>query len=172
MKTQEFTLKRIIENLDNIPSQISKLRGDDVPKLTKEEKKKLLTLVNGYNKYGEALRKESEIVAAANDLAEIAKLAETYAVNESGDWFQSEIIKRDFKQFKNSADSFQKFAKECQQKMQQMNALYEDMGHVLQRYYEIADPVNESKKIDKILTGGVGACCERCGEEECRCCPS
>lgn len=167
MKTQELTLKRIVENLDKMPSKLSQLRGEDTPKLTSEQKKKLLQMVSNYNQYGEALRKEQDIVDAANKISELSELAETYAVNESGDWFQSEIVKRDFKQFKNSAVAFKKYAKECQQKMQQLNALYEDMGHVLQRYYEIADPMNETKAVDKLIVGD--NCCEMCGEKNCRC---
>lgn len=132
-------LKKIVENIGKMPST---LKGfNDNPKLSKEEKQKLLNMVSGYNQLGEKLRMENSLIETASSLAEISKLAETYACSESQDWFATEVVKNDFKRAKGISETFQKLAKECHSKVQQLNALYEDMGHILQRYYEIADPV-------------------------------
>lgn len=143
-KVQKFSLKRIVENLDKIPNSG---KFDEAPKLTKEQKRKLMEMVGKLNEYGKTLRCEDSIVDTAKALAEIAELAETYACNEAGDWFQTETIKRDFKDLKGRTQEFQKLARETYSGIQRLNAIFEDAGHILSRYYEIRD-------IEEILRRG------------------
>lgn len=134
-------LKKIVENMDKMPST---LRGfNDTPKLTAEQKSKLMDMVAHYNELGQKLKMEQSLIETATALSEISELAETYACNEAQDWFATEVVKKDFKRARNISGDFQKIAKECHGRIQQLNALYEDMGHILGRYYEIADPMNE-----------------------------
>lgn len=135
LKVVEFNLKQIVENLDKIPSN-GKF-GDEAKPLNAQDKKKLMGLVSKFNEYGKVLRCETALMDTAKTLDEIAKMAETYAMTESGDFLQSEVVKRDFKQVKGITQNFKKLSQECYGKIQQLNALYEDMGHVLGRYYEI-----------------------------------
>jgi len=136
LTVKEFSLKRIVENMDKIPNN-GKF-DDELKKLTPEEKKNLMEMVAKYNEYGNVLRCEQALMETAKTLEEIARMAETYAVTESSDWFQSKVVERDFKQVRGIAGDFKKLTKECFGKLQQLNALYEDMGHVLGRYYEIS----------------------------------
>jgi hypothetical protein len=134
-------LKQIIENLNKMPST---LKGfNETPKLTAEQKRKLMEMVSQYNQLGQRLRMETALIETAQTLSEISELAETYACNEASDWFATEVVKQDFKRARGISETFQKLARECHGKVQQLNALYEDMGHILGRYYEIADPVSE-----------------------------
>jgi hypothetical protein len=134
-------LKKIVENMDKMPST---LKGfNESPKLSPEQKRKLMEMVGQYNTLGQKLRMEGALIETATALAEIAELAETYACNEASDWFATEVVKTDFKRAKGITETFQKLARECHGKVQQLNALYEDMGHILGRYYEIADPMAE-----------------------------
>jgi hypothetical protein len=134
-------LKKIIENLDRMPST---LKGfNDTPKLSPEQKRRLKEMVGRYNELGQKLRMENSLIETASALLEITTLAETYACNEADEWFSREVIKQDFKRAKGITETFQKLAKECHGKVQQLNALYEDMGHILGRYYEISDPMQE-----------------------------
>jgi DNA-binding transcriptional regulator GbsR (MarR family) len=135
LNISEFSLKRIVENLDRIPRN-GKF-DNDVKRLTPEEKKRLMELVSKFNEYGDVLRCEQALMDVAKTLDEIAKMAETYAVTESSDWFQSKVVERDFKNVKKTAADFKKLAQECYGNIQQLSALYEDMGHTLSRYYEI-----------------------------------
>jgi uncharacterized protein YjgD (DUF1641 family) len=135
LKVHEFNLKRIVENLDKIPSN-GKF-DDEIKQLSKEEKRRLMELVSNFNEYGKVLRCEVALMETAKTLDEISKMAEAYAITESSDFLQSEVVKRDFKQVKSIAKDFKKLAQECYGRIQQLNALYEDMGHVLSRYYEI-----------------------------------
>lgn len=132
-------LKKIVENMDRMPST---LRGfNETPKLTAEQKNKLMDMVGHYNELGKKLKMEQSLIETATALSEISELAETYACNEASDWFATEVVKKDFKRARNISGDFQKIAKECHGRIQQLNALYEDMGHILGRYYEIADPM-------------------------------
>lgn len=135
LQVHEFNLKRIVENLDNIPSN-GKF-GDEPKKLSAQDKKKLMDAVAKFNEYGKVLRCETALMETAKTLDEIAGLAETYAMTESSDFFQGKVVERDFKQVRGITKDFKKLASECHGKIQQLNALYEDMGNVLGRYYEI-----------------------------------
>jgi len=134
-------LKKILENMDRMPST---LKGfNETPKLSPEQKKKLMEMVGQYNALGQKLKMENSLIETSTALSEISELAETYACNEAADWFATEVVKGDFKRARGISESFKKLARECHGKVQQLNALYEDMGHILGRYYEIADPMSE-----------------------------
>lgn len=127
--------------MDQMPST---LKGfNESPKLSPEKKRRLMDMVKRYNEFGQKLKMENSLIETAGALAEIAELAETYACNEAQDWFATEVVKEDFKRARGISGTFQKVAKECHVSVQKLNALYEDMGNILERYYEIADPMQE-----------------------------
>lgn len=136
-KIEQFSLKRIAENLDKIPR--NGVFDDNKQKLTKEQKKKLIDMVSRFNEYGKTLAVENSISETSKALSEIAQMAEIYACNEASDWFQQETIQKDFKDLKGRVSEFQKLAKETFGNVQRLNALFEDVGHTLSRYYEIKD---------------------------------
>lgn len=133
-KTTKFTLKRIVENLGNIPN---KGFSEETPKLSPEQKKRLHEMACMFETFGQFLGKEDSIAASAKSLMEFANLAESYAINECGDWFQQEIIKKDMKSMKQKVQEYGKVARECYARMQQLGVLYEDIKHVAGRYYEL-----------------------------------
>ena len=129
-------LKTIVENSLK-PSTMS--LEEPPRKLTKDEKKTLAELVHNYNEYGRVLRQYDEIANVAETLKKIAEYSEVYAVNECGDWMQAGVAKRHFAEIKKHAEGFKKLAKEVHEKNAHMIALYEDMGSVLEKYFEIKD---------------------------------
>ena len=134
-KTTKMTLKRIVENLGKIPEKGG--LGQETPKLTPEQKQKLMEMASMYENYGEALQNEEAIVNSARAMTELCELAEAYALNECGDWFQQEIVTKDMKEVKKRVGEYGKLAKECYAKMQQLGVAYQDIGHVLGRYYDL-----------------------------------
>lgn len=145
-KTTKFTLKRIIENLGKIPD---KGLGQETPKLSAEQKKKLMEMATMFENYGEALRNEEAIINSARAMTELCELAEAYAINECGDWFQQDIVRRDMKELKKRVMEYGKLAKESYAKMQQLGVAHSDIGHVLGRYYDLkkkSDPMTPGKK--------------------------
>jgi hypothetical protein len=133
-KTTKFTLKQIVENLGKIPD---KGLGEETPKLSPDQKKRLMEMASMFENYGEALRNEEAIVNSARAMTELCELAEAYALNECGDWFQQDIVKKDMKEVKKRVMEYGKLAKECYAKMQQLGVAYQDIGHVLGRYYDL-----------------------------------
>ena len=81
----------------------------------------------------------------AEELSKIAESAHTHILGEQDDWFDKISVNKNMKQLKGSVMEFQKTAKEAHSLNQRLTGLYEDIGHVLNRYYEIDDGLNEDK---------------------------
>jgi len=137
LEVKEFSLKQIVENLGKIPRDGGASFGNEMKKLSPQEKKELMEKVGKFNEYGRILRCEHALMEMSKNLSDIATKAEAYAMTESSDYFQSEVVKRDFKEVKKITTDFSKLAKECYGRLQQLNALYEDMGGKIERYFEI-----------------------------------
>ena len=137
LEVKEFSLKQIVENLGKIPSDGGAKFGNEQQKLTPQQKKQLVEKVRRFNEYGKVLRCETALMEMSKTLAEIGQMAESYAMTESGDYFQAETVKRDFDDVKKITKGFSKLAKECHGGLMQLNALYEDMGRKMERYFEI-----------------------------------
>ena len=108
-----------------------------VKTLTKEEKKALYELVHNYNEYGKVLYEYHQLMKVAENIDKISQYAETYALNECGDWMQENTAIRHFKELKKMSEAFKKNAAKCQQQNTEMVSLYEDMGNILEKYFEI-----------------------------------
>lgn len=106
------------------------------------EKKEGLTfeeIVGRYNEYGKILKREHTLSELAQQLADIAEYAEYALTNETNDWFDAHTIRRNLKEMGGYVKEFQKLAGEADVHNQRMTALYDDMGRVLERYFEIYD---------------------------------
>jgi hypothetical protein len=136
-RTTKFTLKRIVENLGKIPD---KGFGEEAKQMTPEQKKRLMQMAQMFENFGQALRNEEALMNSAKGITELCELAETYALNECGDWFQQDIVKKDMKELKKRVMEFQKITKEAYARMQQLGVAYQDIGHVLGRYYDLKSP--------------------------------
>ena len=76
----------------------------------------------------------------ANTLSKITEAAEKFTLSETGDdWFDKNTVSRNMKDLRRVSEEFNKLAKEAHTVQQRMEALYEDGGHVLGRYFEIKD---------------------------------
>jgi hypothetical protein len=118
------------------------LKEDEQVKLSKEQKKEIQNLVSNYNQYGKELNNEKDLIKIAQDLSALAEKARQYASNEGEDWFDRNTVDRNMKDLKKLSDEFSKVAKEAHIYQQRLSALYDDMGHVLARYFEIKNEQN------------------------------
>jgi len=137
LEVKQFSLKEIVQNLNSIPKDGGAKFGDETPKLSPQQKKDLMEKVGNYNELGKVLRCETAIMELAKSLNEIGQMAESYAMTEATDYFEAETMKRDFNEVKKITKEFSKRARECHGGLMQLNALYEDVGAKLQRYFEI-----------------------------------
>ena len=95
-----------------------------------------------FNKIGEALFGKSNITDIAEKLSWIASQAKSHTLSETEDWFDKITINRNMKELTSLSKNFSKIAGEAKAVQERMSALYEDMGNILSRYYE----VNEKKE--------------------------
>ena len=69
-------------------------------------------------------------------------------LSETNDWFDSVSVKRNMKELKGLTGQFKKTAVEANSVNQRLSALYEDMGNILNRYYEIDEAMDPVGKED------------------------
>ncbi len=101
------------------------------------DKYKVVEGVKNFGIVGKQLYNNNNIVEIAKQLSEVAESAHNHILGEQDDWFDKVSINKNMKTLKGSVVEFQKTAKEAQALNQRLTALYEDMGHVLNRYYDI-----------------------------------
>ena len=116
---------------------------EEFQQLPSEIKKHFLEIISTYGQHREAMSRKSDIRQVAETLGAIADAASEYTLREGGDWFDRVTIKRNMKELANLQKAFEKEAVEAKSQEQRLEALYEDMGHVLGRYFEIAEITEE-----------------------------
>ena len=114
------------------------LNGDKRP-LSNEVKKHFLEIISTYNTFQEQMKRASDLTEVANTLGGIVEAARELTLRETADWFDGVTVKRNMTELDKMDKSFQKFAVEARAMDERLHSLYEDMGHILSRYYEIAD---------------------------------
>ena len=107
---------------------------ENTPKI---DKHKVIEGVRNFGIVGKSLYNNNNIMETAKQLANIAESAHNHILGEQDDWFDKISVNKNMKTLKGSVVEFQKTAKEAHQLNQRMTALYEDIGHVLNRYYDI-----------------------------------
>ena len=101
--------------------------------------KQVSEALKSYNSLGEALYQQSALKETAKKLSSIAEMAATHTVQETEDWFDKVTVTRNMKELTNHSKQFSKIAEEASSVQQRLSALYEDMGVILNRYYEIPE---------------------------------
>ena len=128
---------------DNISlSKIVKEKYGDIEE-EKVDVKGLTSEISSYNKLGESIFGESNITKVAEKLSWIATQAKSHTLSETEDWFDKITVNRNMKELTGLSGQFGKIAKEAKSLQERMGALYEDMGNILGRYYEIGETVSE-----------------------------
>ena len=145
-KTTPFTLKRIVESLNEIPSNGF---GQETPKLTPQQKAQLKEMAYMFFEYGKEFQNEQAIMEASKAIGEFMKLAETYAVNEGPDWFDKNRITKDFQEAQKKVKEFQKMAQECYTRKQHLAVLFDDLHHTVSRYFKVGKPEEFEHPNDK-----------------------
>ena len=107
---------------------------EDTPQINKYE---VTEGVRSYGIVGKTLYNNGNIMEIAKQLSHIAEQAHTHVMSETDDWFDQVSVNKNMKTLKGSVAEFKKAAVESHQLNQRLTGLYEDIGHVLNRYYEI-----------------------------------
>jgi hypothetical protein len=119
------------------------IMADEKPKVNKHE---VIEAVKSYARVGKQIQVNNNIMEAAKQLAQMAEAAQNHILSETSDWFDGVSVKRNMKELKGLTGQFRKTAVEANATNQRLSALYEDMGNILNRYYDIdeaLDPVGD-----------------------------
>ena len=93
--------------------------------------------VKNFSRMGEMIYREGSLRDVAKGLSELAEKARIATLQETDDWFDKVTINKNMKSLGNTSGEFTKIAKEANALQQRMESLYEDMGHILGRYYDL-----------------------------------
>ena len=99
--------------------------------------------VKSFNIVGKSLYNNSNIMEIAKQVSHIAEQAHTHVVSETNDWFDQVSVNKNMQSLKKRVAEFKKAAGEAHQLNQRMTGLYEDMGHILNRYYDITEDAGD-----------------------------
>ena len=109
------------------------------PILTPEEKKSYLESIARFNEYGKAIYRGNDLKEVIKEMKKIVEFASKNIMEESGDWFDGVTLGRHSKKMNESLKLFEKTANEVVKLQQRLEAVYEDIGQTLGKYYEIKD---------------------------------
>ena len=124
-------------------TKLKELLGEVFDETPKVDKHQVIEGVRNYGIVGKTLYNNSNIMEVAKQLSEIAESAHHHILGEQDDWFDKISVNKNMKTLKGSVVEFQKTAKEAQALNQRLTGLYEDIGHVLNRYYEIDEALDK-----------------------------
>ena len=137
-------LKKLLEDIS--------MGLDDTPKVNKFE---VIEGVSQYGNIGKFLYNETNILEIASKLVGIAESAHSHILGESDDWFDKVSIGRNMKNLQGMVKEFKKTATESHQLNQRLTGLYEDMGSVLNRYYDIHEGM-EDRMDENLKSSDIG----------------
>ena len=113
------------------------------PKMTKEEKKAFLEAVSQYHRLGEMVYRNNQLSELSETLSNIVSTAENLTIQESEHWFDNVTVSRHMKQIQEAYKVFEKTAGEMSGMQQRLEAAYEDIGTVLNKYYNVNNSLGE-----------------------------
>ena len=108
--------------------------SEEKPKINIKE---LVNSINNYGSLGEQIYGKGSLKEVAQTLSKMAEGAAQHTLSETEDMFDKVTVSRNMKELTGLSKQFGKVAMEANSLQERMSGLYEDMGHILGRYYEI-----------------------------------
>jgi|TARA_B100001964_G_scaffold232111_1_gene287509 hypothetical protein len=139
MSVGSFRTAKKSTKLGDIVEDIFGTKNADIDEQT------FMESVGKYNEIGKQIYREGNLRDVAQHLSKLAKVAQAHTLRETDDWFDKITINRNMKELNGLASQFNKVATDAQSLQERMSGLYEDMGHILGRYYDISEMEEASK---------------------------
>ena len=111
-------------------------REDDTPSINVNE---LVNSIKNYGSLGEHIYGKGSLKEIAENLSKIAEGAAQHSLSETEDMFDKVTVSRNMKELTGLSKQFGKVSQEANSLQERMSGLYEDMGNILGRYYEIGE---------------------------------
>ena len=119
----------------------------------KFDAKQFMGEVGNFNSFGNEIYREGNLRQLAEKLSKLAETAKQHTLQETEDWFDKITVNRNMKDLTGLSSQFKKVATEAQSLQERMSGLYEDMGHILGRYYEINEAHEPGHDEDDVKEG-------------------
>ena len=139
----------------NSDIRLSSLIPEDHEEGQEIDETQFLEDVRNFGSLGEHIYRENDIRAVAEKLSNIAKTAKTHTLRETEEWFDKITINRNMKDLGSLSGQFSKIANEAQGLQERMSALYEDMGHIIGRYYDVNEESGDKAEYEKFFNGAL-----------------
>ncbi len=110
---------------------------DTQQKSTKTEKAAFLEEVKQFTAYESVIYRTEDLKKVAEAISNIAQKAENIMLQETEEWFDEITVKRNMKQLRENVKQFNQSVHEVSKLQQRLEALYEEIGGTLNRYYEL-----------------------------------
>ena len=107
-------------------------------------------MVNRFGRIGEDI-KINDLRSIANVLKNVAETAQIHTESLQEDWFDRVTVSRNMKELNTHSKQFSKIAEEAASLQERMQGLYEDMGNIMGRYYEISEDITEDDEYEKFF---------------------
>jgi hypothetical protein len=126
-------LKDLLNEISTQGGMISRnpwVREEEEKEEPKVDVKELVSKINSFNSIGESIYGKGNLREVAESLSKIAEGAAQHTLSEVDDMFDKVT---------GLSKQFSKVATEANALQERMSGLYEDMGHILGRYYQIGE---------------------------------
>lgn len=119
-----------------VENEIRKLSNapDSQPLLNRDE---FLEAVRNYGTYKESVFRSNDLKRVVSEIRKIVESVEEITLQESDGWFDSITVNRHMKQLKESYKVLEKTCDELVTSQQRFESAYNDIGHVLENYYDV-----------------------------------
>ena len=133
-------------------SNMVKEKYGEVESETKISSEQILSKIQEFSQLGKSIYKTGDLKETAKTLSDIANAAKVHTLRETEDWFDKVTVNRNMKELTNLSKNFDKLSEEASSVQQRLEALYEDMGNVLSRYYDLNETHTYGHESDDIET--------------------
>ena len=104
---------------------------------TIEDKREALAMISKLNEYAQQLRRQHNLMELAETLNKVTEAADSFITGDASDGFDEITRKRNVTELRKYSAEFNKLAREATTIEQRMEALFEDCGTILNRYFDI-----------------------------------
>ena len=133
-------------------SNMVKEKYGEVESETKISSEQILSKIQEFGQLGKSIYKSGDLKETAKTLSDIANSAKVHTLRETENWFDKVTVNRNMKELTNLSKNFGKLSEEASAVQQRLEALYEDMGIVLSRYYDLNETHTYGHESDDIET--------------------
>ena len=106
-------------------------------KLSSKDKKEIMEMISKFNEYGKNIYRADELKKITSEMKDVIAKAKDMTLQETEGTFDNITVNRHMKTLESSMQLFEKTTSEINVLQQRLESLYEDIGSVLNKYYNI-----------------------------------